>query len=145
LYLVVGVVERGGSTLYCSALYVSPEGSLLGKRRKLMPTGAERLVWGFGDGSTMNVYDTGTGRLGAVLCWENLMPAARMAMYEQGINSIVLQRPRTLTSCCDTPKFCQSSQACLVDLSCTSTTAPCQQRLLPLPLPTSLPPLAASG
>ena len=85
LYLVVGVVERGGSTLYCSALYVSPEGSLLGKRRKLMPTAAERLVWGFGDGSTMNVYDTGIGRLGAVLCWENLMPAARMAMYEQGI------------------------------------------------------------
>jgi nitrilase len=85
LYLVVGVIERGGSTLYCTALYVSPEGSLLGKRRKLMPTAAERLIWGFGDGSTMNVYDTAIGRLGAVLCWENLMPAARMAMYEQGI------------------------------------------------------------
>jgi nitrilase len=85
MFLVVGAVERGGSTLYCSALYLSPDGTLLGKRRKLMPTAAERLVWGFGDGSTMNVYDTGIGKLGAVLCWENLMPAARMAMYEQGI------------------------------------------------------------
>jgi nitrilase len=85
LHLVVGVVERGGSTLYCAALYISPETGLLGKRRKLMPTAAERLVWGFGDGSTMHVYETAIGKLGAVLCWENLMPAARMAMYEQGI------------------------------------------------------------
>lgn len=84
-YLVIGAIERGGSTLYCSALYFAPDGSLLGKRRKLMPTAAERLVWGFGDGSTMAVYDTDAGRLGAVLCWENLMPTARLAMYEQGI------------------------------------------------------------
>src|ERR1700742_2730475 len=83
IYIVVGVVERGGSTLYCTALYVSPEGTLLGKHRKLMPTAAERLVWGFGDGSTMDVYSTSIGRLGAVLCWENLMPAVRMTMYQQ--------------------------------------------------------------
>lgn len=50
-----------------------------------MPTGAERLIWGFGDGSTMQVYDTAVGRLGAVICWENLMPAARLAMYSKGI------------------------------------------------------------
>lgn len=85
LYLVVGVIEREATTLYCSVVFFSPDGNLLGKRRKLMPTGAERLVWGFGDGSTMNVYDTTIGRLGAVICWENLMPAARIAMYAQGI------------------------------------------------------------
>jgi nitrilase len=83
IYLVIGIIERAGSTLYCTAAYFAPDGSLLGKRRKLMPTAAERLVWGFGDGSTMDVYDTPIGRIGAVLCWENLMPAARMAMYEQ--------------------------------------------------------------
>lgn len=60
-------------------------GTFLGKRRKLMPTGAERLIWGYGDGLTMHVYDTAVGRLGAVICWENLMPAARLAMYDKGI------------------------------------------------------------
>lgn len=85
LHLVVGVIEREGGTLYCSVVFLAPNGTLLGKRRKLMPTGSERLIWGFGDGSTMRVYDTSIGRLGAVICWENLMPAARMAMYDQGI------------------------------------------------------------
>jgi len=85
MYLVVGVIERERGTLYCTVVFLAPDGTLLGKRRKLMPTGAERLVWGFGDGSTMDVYDTTIGRLGAVICWENLMPAARMAMYAQGI------------------------------------------------------------
>ena len=66
-------------------MYLDENGTLLGKRRKLMPTAAERLVWGFGDGSTMEVYDTAIGKVGAVLCWENLMPAARMAMYQQGV------------------------------------------------------------
>lgn len=85
LHLIVGVIERDGGTLYCAVVFLAPDGTLLGKRRKLMPTGAERMVWGFGDGSTMDVYDTALGRLGAVICWENLMPAARMAMYHQGI------------------------------------------------------------
>ncbi len=85
LHWVVGVIERQGGTLYCSVVFLAPDATLLGRRRKLMPTGAERLVWGFGDGSTMRVYDTSVGRLGAVICWENLMPAARMAMYAQGI------------------------------------------------------------
>ncbi len=84
-HLVVGVIERAGGTLYCSVVCIDAAGTLLGKRRKLMPTAAERLVWGFGDGSTMGVYQTSIGRLGAVICWENLMPAARMAMYGQGI------------------------------------------------------------
>ncbi|MDQ0814832.1 nitrilase [Streptomyces sp. B3I7] len=84
-HLVIGVVEREFGTLYCTVLFFSDTGALLGKRRKLMPTGAERMIWGFGDGSTLEVHSTGIGRLGAVICWENLMPATRMAMYAQGI------------------------------------------------------------
>lgn len=71
MHLVVGVIEREGGTLYCTVVFLAPDGTLLGKRRKLMPTGAERLIWGFGDGSTMRVYDTPLGRLGAVICWES--------------------------------------------------------------------------
>lgn len=84
-HLVIGVVERDGGTLYCTALTFSATGELLGKHRKLMPTGAERLVWGFGDGSTMPVHDTAIGRIGSVICWENYMPAMRMHMYSQGV------------------------------------------------------------
>ncbi|MDH6502428.1 carbon-nitrogen hydrolase family protein [Streptomyces sp. SAI-149] len=84
-HLVIGVVEREYGTLYCTVLFFSDTGALLGKRRKLMPTGAERMIWGFGDGSTLEVHPTKLGRLGAVICWENMMPATRMAMYAQGI------------------------------------------------------------
>jgi nitrilase len=85
LYLVVGVVERGGSTLYCTVVFLGPDGTLLGKHRKLMPTASERLIWGFGDGSTLTVLDTPLGRIGAVICWENYMPLLRAAMYAKGI------------------------------------------------------------
>ncbi len=85
LYLVIGVVERDHGTLYCSVLFFAPDGSLLGKHRKVMPTGSERLVWGFGDGSTMPVFETPLGRLGAVICWENYLPLMRAAMYAKGI------------------------------------------------------------
>lgn len=84
-HLVIGVVERAGGTLYCTALMFSPDGELLGKHRKLMPTAAERLVWGFGDGSTLPVVNTAIGRLGTVICWENYMPLLRMHMYAQGV------------------------------------------------------------
>uniref|UniRef100_UPI001B5BDB0A nitrilase-related carbon-nitrogen hydrolase n=1 Tax=Amaricoccus sp. TaxID=1872485 RepID=UPI001B5BDB0A len=83
--LVIGVIERDGGTLHCSALFFGADGGFLGKHRKLMPTGAERLVWGFGDGSTLPVFDTALGRLGAVICWENYMPMLRSAMYAQRI------------------------------------------------------------
>ncbi|WP_047286414.1 MULTISPECIES: carbon-nitrogen hydrolase family protein [Pseudomonas] len=83
--LVLGVIERSGSTLYCTALYFDPQQGLSGKHRKLMPTGTERLIWGKGDGSTLPVLDTQVGRLGAVICWENMMPLLRTAMYAQGI------------------------------------------------------------
>lgn len=85
LYLVVGVIERDGGTLYCTVLFFSPEGAYLGKHRKLMPTAMERLVWGFGDGSTLPVFDTPIGKIGAVICWENYMPLLRTAMYAKGI------------------------------------------------------------
>jgi nitrilase len=85
LYLVVGVIEREIGTLYCTVLFFAPDGSYLGKHRKLMPTAMERLVWGFGDGSTLPVFDTPLGRLGAVICWENYMPLLRTAMYAKNI------------------------------------------------------------
>jgi nitrilase len=85
LNLVMGVIERDGGTLYCTALYFGSDGVLLGKHRKVMPTAMERLIWGFGDGSTLGVVDTSAGRVGAVICWENYMPPLRMAMYKQGI------------------------------------------------------------
>jgi nitrilase len=85
VFLVAGVVERGGGTLYCSVLFFAPDGSYLGKHRKVMPTGSERLVWGFGDGSTLPVFDTPLGKVGAVICWENYLPLMRTAMYAKGI------------------------------------------------------------
>ena len=84
-YLVIGVIERDGGTLYCSVLFFAPDGSLMGKHRKLMPTAAERLVWGFGDGSTMQVFDSAIGRIGAAICWENYMPLLRMHLFAQGV------------------------------------------------------------
>ncbi|GAB3641679.1 carbon-nitrogen hydrolase family protein [Spirosoma arcticum] len=84
-YLVVGVIEREGGSLYCSVAFFGPDGAYLGKHRKLMPTAAERVVWGQGDGTTLPVFDTPIGRVGAVICWENYMPLLRTAMYEQGI------------------------------------------------------------
>jgi len=84
-YVVMGIIERDGGTLYCTAVYIGPDGRVLGKHRKLMPTALERLVWGFGDGSTLLAVDTPHGKLGAVICWENYMPALRMAMYQQRV------------------------------------------------------------
>jgi nitrilase len=85
LHLVVGVIEREIGTLYCTVLFFAPDGRYLGKHRKLMPTAMERLVWGFGDGSTLPVFETPLGRLGAVICWENYMPLLRTAMYAKNI------------------------------------------------------------
>ncbi|WP_283091538.1 carbon-nitrogen hydrolase family protein [Gluconobacter sphaericus] len=85
-HLVVGVIERDGATLYCTALFFGPDGALLGKHRKLMPTGTERLVWGQGDGSTIPVFETDIGRIGAAICWENYMPDLRQSMYARDIN-----------------------------------------------------------
>ncbi|MCK4775770.1 MAG: carbon-nitrogen hydrolase family protein [Candidatus Krumholzibacteria bacterium] len=85
IYLVIGVIERDIGTLYCTVLFFAPDGRLMGKHRKLMPTAMERLIWGFGDGSTLPVFETPLGKIGSVICWENYMPMLRMAMYSKGI------------------------------------------------------------
>jgi nitrilase len=88
IYLGIGVIERdprSRGTLYCTLLYFNPDGHLLGKHRKLKPTAAERIIWGEGNGSTLPVFDTEIGKIGGLICWENYMPLARMAMYNQGI------------------------------------------------------------
>ncbi len=90
LYLAIGVIEcdttfsRG--TLYCTLLIFGPDGQLLSQHRKLKPTAAERLIWGEGDGSTLAVVETPYGKLGGLICWENYMPLARMALYAQGVD-----------------------------------------------------------
>lgn len=85
LHLVVGVIERDQGTLYCTALMFADDGRYLGKHRKLMPTAMERIIWGFGDGSTLSVFPTDLGRIGSVICWENYMPLLRMTMYSKGV------------------------------------------------------------
>lgn len=86
VFVVMGVIERTPYTLYCTVVYIDPKEGLVGKHRKLMPTGGERVVWGFGDGSTLPVFDTTAGRIGAVICWENYMPMLRSTMYAKGID-----------------------------------------------------------
>jgi len=87
IFLVMGVTERDkiSQTMYCTLLYFGPDGTLLGKHRKMKPTAAERLVWGEGDGSTLSTFDTDLGKMGGLICWENYMPLARMAMYNKGV------------------------------------------------------------
>ncbi len=88
-YVAIGVIERDQTfsrgTVYCTLLYFGPDGRLLGKHRKLVPTAAERYIWGGGDGSTLPVLDTPHGRVGGLICWENYMPLARMSMYAKGV------------------------------------------------------------
>jgi nitrilase len=84
-YVSIGVVEKEMGTLYCTQLMFGPNGQLLGKHRKIKPTGSERIVWGEGDGTTLNVYDTAIGKIGGLICWENYMPLARVALYNKGV------------------------------------------------------------
>ncbi len=83
--VVIGIIERSDATLYCTALFISENGEVVAKHRKLMPTASERLIWGMGDGSTLPVVQTPAGRAGAIICWENYMPLLRTAMYAKGI------------------------------------------------------------
>lgn len=92
-YVVMGVIERadhgGRGTLYGTTFYFGPDGTLLGRHRKLKPTGSERLIWGEGDGSTLTAIPTPFGMLGGLICWENYMPLARAAMYAKGVTLYV--------------------------------------------------------
>ncbi|WP_373074566.1 carbon-nitrogen hydrolase family protein [Zeaxanthinibacter enoshimensis] len=87
VYLVIGVTEREakGRSLFCSMLYISPKNGLLGVHRKIKPTGTERVVWSEAGGESLVSFDTNVGKLGGLICWENYMPLARMAMYRQGV------------------------------------------------------------
>jgi len=93
VFLVVGVIERDGKALYCTAIFVDPLEGLLGKHRKLLPTASERLIWGQGDGSTLPVFERAFSRSGstkvttkmsAAICWENYMPLLRHHYYSLG-------------------------------------------------------------
>jgi nitrilase len=86
LFVITGIIEKSGGTLYCSTVMIDETGNQVGLHRKLMPTAAERLIWGFGDGSTIGAVETPAGRAGSVICWENYMPLLRQAMYSQGID-----------------------------------------------------------
>ena len=88
-YLAIGVIEKeniGKGSLYCTLLYIGPDGKLLGKHRKIKPTAAERIIWAEGDGSTLTTLHTEIGVIGGLICWENYMPLARFAMYQKGVN-----------------------------------------------------------
>ncbi|KAI4353116.1 hypothetical protein L6164_002088 [Bauhinia variegata] len=85
VYMVMGIIERDGYTLYCGALFFDSQGRFLGKHRKLMPTSIERMMWGFGDGSTIQVFDTAIGKIGAAICWENKMAHLRTVLYAKGV------------------------------------------------------------
>lgn len=88
LHIYLGFTEQDSQshgTLYCSTALIDDTGEILGVHRKLKPTGTERLIWGEGDGTDLQVYATKLGRLGGLICWENYMPLARMALYQQGV------------------------------------------------------------
>jgi len=91
--IVCGVDDKNGefsrTTLYNTIVTIGPDGSILNRHRKLMPTNPERMVWGIGDGSGLRVVDTPSGRIGALICWENYMPLARYALYAQGVEIYV--------------------------------------------------------
>ena len=86
VYLVIGVTEQSQSgSLYCSMLYISPKTGLMGVHRKVKPTGTERVIWAEASGESLVSFQTDIGRLGGLICWENYMPLARMAMYQQNV------------------------------------------------------------
>jgi nitrilase len=91
--IVLGVNELdsnfSGTTLFNTVVIIGPEGTILNRHRKLMPTNPERMVWGIGDATGLRVVDTPAGRLGALICWESYMPLARYALYAQGIEIYV--------------------------------------------------------
>lgn len=120
-YVVIGVIEKdstgGQGTLYCTVLFFGPDGELLGKHRKLKPTGSERLLWGQGDGSTLPVFETPYGRLGALICWENYMPLARAAMYDKGIQIYVMPTADGRDTWTSTVRHVAAEGRCFV-LSC---------------------------
>ena len=120
-YVIMGVIEKdrefSGGTLYCTVLFFGPDGVLLGKHRKLKPTAAERIIWGEGDGSTLPVFETPYGKIGALICWENYMPLARAAMYAQGVQLYITPTADSRESWQSTIRHIAMEGRCFV-LSC---------------------------
>lgn len=89
-FVAVGITERSSSdSLYNSVVYIAASGEIVGRHRKLVPTGAERLVWANGNDHLLTVVDVGGVKVGSLICWENYMPLARMAMYERGVDVLL--------------------------------------------------------
>ena len=95
--VVMGLHERAGSTLYNTTLYIGADGQIMGHHRKLVPTYTERLIWGRGDGSTLEVFDTLLGKMGGLICWEHWMPLARYTYHAQGEQIHIAQWPTVKT------------------------------------------------
>lgn len=116
LFLVIGVNEKDtvSGTMYCTMLYFNPKGELMGKHRKLKPTAAERIVWGEGDGSTLSTFNTSLGIMGGLICWENYMPLARMAMYQKGVQLYLAPTADGRESWQDTLKHVAMEGRCFV-------------------------------
>ena len=116
VYLIIGVTEKesASGTLYCSILYISPSRGLLGIHRKLKPTGTERLIWGEGSGESLVTFQTKKGKLGGLICWENYMPEARMAMYSKGVEVYIAPTADARDSWIDTLKHIALEGRCFV-------------------------------
>lgn len=141
IQLVVGAIERDGGTLYCSALFFGPDGVCQGKHRKLMPTAMERLIWGFGDGSTLPVIETAMGRIGAVICWENYMPLLRTAMYAKGVELYCAPTVDCRRTWAPSMRHIAVEGRCFVLSACQFA----RRRDFPADYPIDMAPLAGSG
>lgn len=115
--LSVGIIEKDGGTLYCTAPLIGRDGTLLSAHRKLIPTAAERLVWGRGAGDGLSVVDTDVGKVGGLICWENYMPAARLALYQQGIEIYIAPNADDLQSWIASMQHISKEGRCFV-ISC---------------------------
>lgn len=116
VYLIMGVTEKEtkSGSLYCSVLYISPSRGLLGIHRKLKPTGTERLIWGEGSGESLVSFQTKKGKLGGLICWENYMPGARMAMYSKGVEIYIAPTADARDTWIDTLKHIALEGRCFV-------------------------------
>lgn len=115
-FVALGVTERDkiSGTLYCTLLYFAPSGELIAKHRKIKPTGTERVIWGEGDASTLTTIDTGFAKIGGLICWENYMPLARMAMYQKGVQIYLAPTADARPSWLDTLKHIAMEGRCFV-------------------------------
>ena len=116
VYLIVGVTEKEvlSGSLYCSMLFISPRKGLLGVHRKIKPTGTERLIWAEGSGDSLVTFDTSIGKMGGLICWENYMPQARMAMYSKGVEIYIAPTADARDSWIDTMRHIALEGRCFV-------------------------------